>query len=70
MALVIFFALYFSFLGLGATNPVVSSILFLATPLLTILFGALFFKERISSVNIVTIAIIAVGAFILHYQSS
>lgn len=70
MALVIFFALYFSFLGLGATNPVVSSILFLATPLLTILFGALFFKERISSVNIATIAIIAVGAFILHYQSS
>lgn len=70
MALIIFLALLFSFLGLKITNPLISSILFLVTPLLTITFGALFFKEKISRTNCIAISIIACGAFILHYQTS
>ncbi len=70
MAFIIFLALLFSFLGLQITNPFISSILFLATPLLTITFGTLFFKEKMSITNGIAICIIACGAFILHYQSS
>jgi drug/metabolite transporter (DMT)-like permease len=70
MAVVIFFALLFSYLGLNATNPLLSSILFLATPLLTILLGALLLKEKISIYNIIAICIIGIGAFILHSQSA
>ena len=70
MALIIFLALLFSFLGLKITNPLISSLLFLVTPLLTITFGALFFKEKISRTNCIAISIIACGAFILHYQTS
>lgn len=70
MAFIIFLALLFSFLGLQITNPLISSILFLATPLLTIVLGTLFFKEKVSPVNIVAIFVIAFGAGILHYQSN
>ncbi len=70
MAFIIFLALLFSFLGLQITNPLISSILFLATPLLTIVLGLLFFKEKMSYFNIVAILIIAVGAFLLHYQNN
>ena len=70
MASIIFLALLYSFLGLQITNPLISSILFLATPLLTIVLGSLFFKEKMSYFNIVAILIIAVGAFLLNYQNS
>lgn len=70
MAFIIFLALLFSFLGLQITNPLISSILFLATPILTILLGALFFKEKMSAFNIVAIFLIAFGAAMLHYQSN
>ncbi|MBP6074224.1 MAG: EamA family transporter [Flavobacterium sp.] len=70
MALVIFLALLFSFLGLQVSDPLISSILFLATPLLTIVFGTLFYKEKMSLINSISILIIAAGAFILHYQNS
>lgn len=68
MALVIFFALLFSLFGLEATNPLISSVLFLANPLMTILFGSIFFREKITLPNAISIGIIAVGSFIVHYQ--
>ena len=68
MSTVIFFAILFSLLGLKQTNPIVSSLLFLAAPLATILFSALFFKEKFSKKNIVFIIIILLGAFMLHFQ--
>jgi drug/metabolite transporter (DMT)-like permease len=70
MAFIIFLALLFSFLGLQITNPLISSILFLATPLLTIVLGVLFFKEKMSTFNIVALFLIAISAAILHYQSN
>ena len=68
MSNVIFFAILFSLLGLKQTNPIVSSLLFLAAPLATILFSALFFKEKFSKKNIVFIIIILLGAFMLHFK--
>jgi drug/metabolite transporter (DMT)-like permease len=70
MSTVVFFAILFSFLGLKQTNPIVSSLLFLAAPLTTILFSALFFKEKFSKKNIVFIIIILVGAFMLHFHNN
>ena len=52
MGFVIFLALLFNFLGLKETNPIISSLLFLATPLTTILFSAFFFKEKLSYKNL------------------
>jgi drug/metabolite transporter (DMT)-like permease len=69
MAFIIFLALLFSFLGLKITNPVVSSVLFLASPLTTILLSALIFREQLTIKNGIAIFIIATGAFILHYYT-
>jgi drug/metabolite transporter (DMT)-like permease len=69
MAFIIFLALLFSFLGLKITNPVVSSVLFLASPLTTILLSALIFREQLTIKNGMAIFIIATGAFILHYYT-
>ena len=69
MGLIIFFALLFSFIGIKATNPIIMGALFLASPLTTILFSYLFFKDKIMLKNIVSIVIIAIGAFILHYNN-
>ena len=68
MSTVIFFAILFSLLGLKQTNPIVSSLLFLAAPLSTILFSSFFFKEKFSKKNIVFIIIILLGAFMLHFK--
>ena len=70
MSTVIFFAILFSLLGLKQTNPIVSSLLFLAAPLTTILFSAFFFKEKFSKKNIVFMIIILLGAFMLHFQNN
>lgn len=67
MAFVIFLALLFSFLGLKQTNPIVSSLLFLASPLTTIVMNIVFFKEHLSKHNIVALFLMSVGAFILHF---
>ncbi len=69
MAAVIFFALLFSFLGLKETNPLVSSIVFLASPLITILLNLVFFKEKLTNQNIIALIILFFGAFLLHYFS-
>ena len=66
MALIIFFALLFSFLGLKKTNPLISSVLFLIGPILTITLGSLFFQEKITFKNLASIIIISIGAFIIH----
>ena len=61
MSVVIFLALLFNFLGLKKTNPMITSLLFLAIPLTTIIFSAFFFKEKLSSKNILFISIIVMG---------
>ena len=70
MSGVIFFALLLSLLGLKDTDPFIASVLFLATPLTTIIFSSLFFKERITLMNAIAVVLIALGAFFLHYLKS
>ena len=69
MAFIIFLALWSSFLGLKVTNPIISSVLFLSNPIVTILLAAIILKEKLTLKSIISIVIIAIGAFILHYYS-
>jgi transporter family protein len=66
MAALIFTAVWTGFLGLKITNPLLASLLPLATPILTILFGALFFKEKWNKKMGLALFIIAIGAYVLH----
>ena len=69
MSVVIFLAILCSFLGIKETNPIISSLLFLAAPVTTILFSTYFFKEKLSFLNVVFILVILSGAYILQYQT-
>lgn len=69
MASVIFFALLFSFLGLKLTNPIISSIVFLANPLMTIVLNLIVFKEKLTKHNLVALLFFVLGAFLLHFHS-
>ena len=69
MSVVVFLAILCSFLGIKETNPIISSLLFLAAPVTTILFSTYFFKEKLSFLNVVFILVILSGAFILQYQT-
>jgi len=68
MAILIFMAVWTGFLGLKITNPYVTSLLALSTPVLTIVFGALFYKEKWSLSNLIALALIISGAFMLHFN--
>ena len=70
MSIVILLGLFFSFLGLEITNPIISGVLFLASPLTTILFSAYFFKENIKVTDWIAIGVISFGAFLLHLQTT
>jgi drug/metabolite transporter (DMT)-like permease len=69
MAILVFLALFCSFSGLKTTNPIISSGLFLASPITNILFGFIYFDEKISLKNSIAIVIMALGAFALHYST-
>ncbi|MEN8956603.1 MAG: EamA family transporter [Flavobacteriales bacterium] len=68
MSLVVIGAFSASLLGLKITDPLVSGLLFLANPLVTILFSAYFFKEKVTLKNWIAIAIICLGAFLLQIK--
>ncbi len=70
MSIMILLALYFSLIGSKVTNPVICSLLFLANPITTILFSALYFKEKMNPRNIVALAILCTGAFLLHLSQN
>ena len=65
MAFVVFGALVFGFLGLKITDPYLNSLLSLTVPVLTILFGVLFFKEKLNSTLLVSLSCISLGAFLI-----
>ena len=70
MSAVILLALLCNFLGLKIMNPLISGLVFLASPLTTILFSSFFFKEQISIKNWISISIISIGSFIIYLQTS
>ena len=67
MSVVIFLALIFNFLGLKQTNPLITSLLFLAVPLTTILFSVFFFNEKLSFKNMLFISIIVMGYLLTEF---
>lgn len=69
MSIVILAAILCAFLGLKIINPLLSGLLFLASPLTTILFSSIFFKEYISAKNWISIIVISTGAFIIYLQT-
>ncbi|WP_338407633.1 hypothetical protein [uncultured Flavobacterium sp.] len=68
MALLIFMAVWTGFLGLKITNPYITSLLALGIPVLTILFGTFFYKEKWSFSNFIALVLIIFGAFMLHFN--
>ena len=70
MSVILLAAFSCSLLGLKITNPIISGMIFLTSPLTTILFSSYFFKETISKQNWLAISIISVGAFLLHVQTN
>jgi drug/metabolite transporter (DMT)-like permease len=61
MALIIFMALNFSFFGLKITNPLISSMISLSGPFITMFLGVLFFKEPITKLDLFSIFLISLG---------
>jgi drug/metabolite transporter (DMT)-like permease len=57
-------------MGLKQTNPIISSLLFLGSPLTTMILNIIFYKESLSKQNVFAIILISIGAFILHFQSN
>ena len=66
MALIIFLAVWFGFMGLKITNPIISSLLSLAVPVITILFGSIFLKEKLNVNILFSLILISIGAFLLY----
>ena len=66
MAVVIFLAIWTSFLGLQYTNPLVSSLISLITPILTIVFGVFFYKDQWNYLTLFSLCLISVGVYLIN----
>ncbi len=65
MAAVIMLAVFAGLMGLKVTNPFISSIGGVATPLLTVIFGSLFLNEKLNWVQVASFAVIVFGEVVL-----
>lgn len=70
MAIIVVLALICTFLGLKMTNPVISGVVFLKIPLLTIIFSSWIFKEKINYKNKIAILLLLLGSVYLIYVSN
>jgi|SaaInl47_10m_RNA_FD_contig_71_207502_length_1030_multi_2_in_0_out_0_1 drug/metabolite transporter (DMT)-like permease len=68
MAIVIFSAIWCGFLGLQYTNPLISSLISLITPVLTIVFGVLFYKDQWNSITVVSFFLISIGVYLINLE--
>lgn len=68
MAVVIFLAIWTSFLGLQYTNPLVSSLISLITPILTIVFGVFFYKDQWNYLTLFSLCLISVGVYLINLE--
>jgi drug/metabolite transporter (DMT)-like permease len=66
MASVALLALILSFYGLRVTDPFLSGLLFLLSPISTIFLGVVYFKERLSWSTVASTAIISLGSFLVY----
>lgn len=68
MAVVIFLAIWTSFLGLQYTNPLISSLISLITPILTIVFGVLLYKDQWNYLTFLSLFLITVGVYLINLK--
>ena len=68
MAIIIFSAIWTGFLGLQYTNPLISSLISLITPILTIIFGVLFFKDQWNTITLLSLFLISTGVYIINLE--
>ncbi|MDA9627354.1 DMT family transporter [Flavobacteriaceae bacterium] len=68
MAIIIFSAIWTGFLGLQYTNPLISSLISLITPILTIIFGVLFFKDQWNSITLLSLFLISIGVYLINLE--
>jgi uncharacterized membrane protein len=68
MAVVIFLAIWTSFLGLQYTNPLISSLISLITPILTIVFGVFLYKDQWNYLTLLSLCLISVGVYLINLE--
>ena len=68
MAIIIFSAIWTGFLGLQYTNPLISSLISLITPILTIIFGVLFFKDQWNTITLLSLFLISTGVYLINLE--
>jgi drug/metabolite transporter (DMT)-like permease len=68
MSVIIFAAVWTGFLGLQYTNPLISALISLVTPILTILFGVLFYKDKWSYFSLLALLLIISGVYLINLE--
>ena len=68
MASIIFAAILTGFLGLQFTDPLISSLISLLTPILTILFGVIFYKDKWNYLTIFSFLLISLGIYLINLE--
>jgi len=68
MAIIIFSAIWTGFLGLQYTNPLISSLISLITPIITIIFGVLFFKDQWNTITLLSLFLISTGVYLINLE--
>lgn len=69
MAVIIFAAVWTGFTGLQSTNPLMSALISLITPISTIVLGILFYKDRWNYFIILSLLFIASGVYMLNLNT-
>jgi drug/metabolite transporter (DMT)-like permease len=68
MAVIIFTAIWMGFSGLQFTDPLISSLISLLTPILTILFGVIFYKDKWNYLTIFSFLLISSGIYLINLE--
>lgn len=68
MAIIIFSAIWTGFLGLKHTNPLISSLISLITPVLTIVFGVLLYKNQWNYITLISLFFITLGVYLINLE--
>ena len=68
MASIIFAAIWTGFSGLQFTDPLISSLISLLTPILTILFGVIFYKDKWNYLTIFSFLLISLGIYLINLE--
>jgi len=68
IASIILAAIWTGFSGLQFTDPLISSLISLLTPILTILFGVIFYKDKWNYLTIFSFLLISLGIYLINLE--